>query len=135
MKLKRKLLASKNDIANFVKKTNFNNKLKDVTSKENELNELSKKVKAIPKKGLTKDLIDKLSILDGGKYFSSGIFQNYLVLVSAKKYFIYFSGTTRTELWKSSRMSAESIENITKSESNFSSTFVDHQTLISMDTV
>ena len=74
MKLKRKLLASKNDIANFVKNTNFNNKLKGVTSKENELNELSKKVKAIPKKGLTKDLIDKLSILDGAKYFSSGIF-------------------------------------------------------------
>ena len=74
-------------------------------------------------------MIDKLSILDGAKCFSSGIFQNYLVLVSAKKYFIYFSGTTRTESWKSSRMSAESIENMSKSESNFSPTFVDHHLL------
>ena len=51
-------LASKNDIANFVKKTDFDDKLKklnkNVTSNKtkhvlvgNELNELSKKVKAI----------------------------------------------------------------------------------------
>ena len=40
-------LASKSDIANFVKKTDFDNKLKDVTPNLNELNELSKKVKAI----------------------------------------------------------------------------------------
>ena len=50
-------LASKNDTANFVKKTDFNNKLKDVTSNKNELNELSRKVKAILAKVLTKDLI------------------------------------------------------------------------------
>ena len=31
------------------------------------------------KKGLNKDLINKFSILNGTKYFSSGIFQNYLV--------------------------------------------------------
>ena len=30
--------ANKNAIANIVKKTNFDNKLKDVTSKKNELN-------------------------------------------------------------------------------------------------
>ena len=36
-------LASKSDIANFVKKTDFDNKLKDVTSNKNKLNELSKK--------------------------------------------------------------------------------------------
>ena len=78
-------LASKNDIANFVKKTDFDNKLKDVTSNKNELNELSEKVKAISTTGLTKDLINKLSILNGAKYFSSGIFQNYLVFIPAKK--------------------------------------------------
>ena len=32
-----------------------------------------KKVKAILIKGLTKDLIDKFSILNGAKYFSWGI--------------------------------------------------------------
>ena len=29
------------------------------------------------------------------KYLSSGIFQNYLVFIPAKKYIKYFSGTTR----------------------------------------
>ena len=42
-------LAGKNDIANFVK-TGVDNTLKNVTSIKNELNELSKKVKAISKK-------------------------------------------------------------------------------------
>ena len=42
-RLKQANLGSKSDIANFVKKTNFENKLKDVTSNKNELNELSKK--------------------------------------------------------------------------------------------
>ena len=46
-RLKKASLASKSDIANFVKKTDFDNKLKDVTPNLNELNELSKKVKAI----------------------------------------------------------------------------------------
>ena len=50
----------------------------------NEIN-YQKKVKAILRKGLTKDLINKFSIVNGAKYFSSGIFQNYLVLISAKK--------------------------------------------------
>ena len=71
--LKQENLVSKNDIANFVNKTEFD-KLKGVTSNENELNELSKKVKAISTKGLTKDSINKFSILNGAKYFSSGIF-------------------------------------------------------------
>ena len=42
-----------------------------------------------------KKLIDKFSILNGAKYFSLGIFQNYLVFIPAKKYIKYFSGTTR----------------------------------------
>ena len=61
-------LASKSDIANFVKKADFDDKLKNlnknVTSNktkhvlvENELNELSKKVKVISTQGLTKELI------------------------------------------------------------------------------
>ena len=62
-------LASKNDIANFVEKTNFDDKLKNsnksITSYkaklvlvENELNELSKKVEAILTKGLAEDLVN-----------------------------------------------------------------------------
>ena len=43
---------------------------------ENKLNELSEKVKLISIKGLTKYLINKYSILDGAKYFSSDILQN-----------------------------------------------------------
>ena len=75
-------LASKNDIVNLVKKTDFDNKLKHlnkyVTSNktkhvlvENELNELSEKIKAISAKRLTKDLINGYKILNGAKYFSS----------------------------------------------------------------
>ena len=77
-------LSSKNDFANFVKKTDFDDKLKvinkNVTSiktkhvfVENELDELSKKVKAISVKELTKYLINKY-IFNGVEYVSSGIF-------------------------------------------------------------
>ena len=48
-----------------------------------------KNVKAISTKELTKDLINKSSILNGAKYFSSGIFQNDLVFIPAKKYIRY----------------------------------------------
>ena len=44
-----------------------------------------KQLKKISKKGFGKDLIDKFSILNGAKYFSAGIFQNYLVFLPAKK--------------------------------------------------
>ena len=98
LRLKGANLASKSDIANLIKRTDFDNKLKDVTLKKNELNELLKKVKVISIKGLTKDLkdlIDKFSILNGEKYFSSGIFQNCLVFIPAKKGIKYFHATTR----------------------------------------
>ena len=58
-------------------------------------------------KGLTKGLINKFSILNGAKYFSSGIFQNYLVFIPYKKYIKYFSGTTRINSWKFNGMSEE----------------------------
>ena len=60
--------------------------LKNVTSNKNQLNELSKKVKVISTKGLTKDLINKFSILNGAKLFSLGIFLNYLVFISKIHY-------------------------------------------------
>ena len=83
-------------------KTDLDDKLKNfnknVTSNkhvvvENELNELSEKVKAISAKESTKTLINKYSILNGEKYFYSGILQSYFVFIPAKKYIKYFSGT------------------------------------------
>ena len=62
-------LASKSGIADYVKKTDLN---------KHKLNELSQKVQATSTKRLTKDLINKFGILNEAKYFSSGIFQNYL---------------------------------------------------------
>ena len=49
------------------------------------MNEISYQriVKLISMKGLTKDLINKYKILNGRKYFSSGILQNYSLLVNA----------------------------------------------------
>ena len=74
-------------------------------------------------------MINKFSILNGGKYFSSKIFQNYLVFIPAKKYIKFFIGTTWIDSWKFNGMSEENIENLTKSDSNFAPTFVDHYVL------
>ena len=74
-------------------------------------------------------MINKFSNLDGGKYFSSGIFQNDLVFIPAKKYIRYFSGTTRIDSGKSNGMSEGNIENITKSDNSFAPTFGDHHIL------
>ena len=68
-------------------------------------------------------------MLNEAKCFSSEIFQNYLVSIPAKKYINYFSGTTWIDSWKSIWMSQENIENITKSDSNFASTFIDQNVL------
>ena len=65
---------------NFTKKADFDNKLNDVPPNKKELNELSKKLQQY-EQGLTKDLINNFSILNGTKYFSLGIFQNYLVFI------------------------------------------------------
>ena len=74
-------------------------------------------------------MIDNFSILKGEKYFSSRIFQNYLVFILVIKCIKYFHGTTQIYSWKSNGMSEESIENITKSDSNFAPNFVDHHSL------
>ena len=58
--------------------------------------------------------------------FLKEYFAFYLVLIPAKKYIKYFSGTTRIEFWKSNGMSEENIENITKSDRNFAPNCVDH---------
>ena len=61
------------------------------------------------KKKLRKDLISKFSIPNEAKYFSSGIFQNYLVFIPGKECIRYSSGTTWIESWKSNGMSEENI--------------------------
>ena len=111
----------------------IDNKLKDVTLYKNELNELSKQVKAVSTKVLTKDLVNKFGILNGAKYFCTEILQNYLLLIPTKKYIKYFTSTTWTESWKSNGILEESIENITKSNSNFAPTFVNHHFLPDMN--
>ena len=83
-----------------------------------------KKVKAIPTKRFTKDLINKFSILNEAKYFSSGKFHHYLIFIPAKKNTKYFSVTTRINSWESNGMSEENIEIITKSDSQFVPTFL-----------
>ena len=80
-RLKQANLASKNDIANFVKNNDFDNKLKDVTSNKNELMHY-KKVKAISTKGLTKDFIKNLSIPNGAKYFFRNISKLFSIYTS-----------------------------------------------------
>ena len=74
-------------------------------------------------------MIYKFSIINGTKYFCLEIFQNYLVFIPAKNYIAYFHATTRIYLWKSNAISEESVENITKSDSNFAPIFVDHHSL------
>ena len=100
---------------------------------ENGLNELklneTEKVKAILTKALTKDLTDKFRILNGVKYFSSGIFQNYLVFIPAENYIKYFSFTNWINSSKSNGMSEENIGNVTKSDSNLAPNCVDYYVL------
>ena len=67
-----------------------------------------------------------MSILNGAKIFSLAILQNYLIFITTKIYIKYFIGTTRIESWKSNGMPEESIENIIRSESNFSPTLPSH---------
>ena len=64
--------ASTNYISNFIKKTDFDNKLKDFKLNKNELNKLSKKVQTVSIKESTKDLINKFRKYI--KYFSGTIF-------------------------------------------------------------
>ena len=117
-------MAGKNDIANFVSKTDLDDKLKNLNKKvtsnktkqvpvENELNKPSKKIKAISTKGLIKDLINGSKILNGARYFSSGVLENYLIFLSNKKYFRLFTNTSQVLSRKSKGFSEEIIENIT----------------------
>ena len=75
-----------------MEKTEFDDKLKNIDRKilhtkqdiNKKLEDLAKKVKLISRKGLTENLINKYSILNGAKYFSSDRFQNYLAFLQSK---------------------------------------------------
>ena len=73
--------------------------------------------------------MNKFCILNGSKNLYSQVLQNYLVFIPAKNYIKYFHGTTQIYLRKSNGMSEKNIENITKADSNFASTFADHHVL------
>ena len=75
-------------------------------------NELLEEVKVISAKGLKQDLTNKDSILDGAKYFSSGLLQNYLVFISADKYVERFIGSQPIYSWKSKGIPKEIIKNM-----------------------
>ena len=53
------------------------------------------------------------------KYFFSGIFQNYLVFLPAKKHIRQLSCASQVDSWKSNGISEEDNESITKSTNNF----------------
>ena len=75
-------------------------------------------------------MINKFSIFNGSKCFSSGIFQNYLLVMPAKKHIKYLSSTTQIDSWKYNGMSEENIEIITTSDSNFASNVYEHHLLL-----
>ena len=47
--------------------------------------------KLLSTKGLTEDLLNKYKVLNGAKYFSSGVLPNYLAFTSANICFKFFS--------------------------------------------
>ena len=59
-------------------------------------------------KVLTKDLINKFSILNGARYFFRHISKLFSINTS-QKYIEYFSGTTQIESWKYNGMLEENI--------------------------
>ena len=63
----------------------------------------------MPTKGLTADLINKYSIINGAKYFSIDGLQNYLVFITFSKY-AFISETSKNNSissWQSIGLSEE----------------------------
>ena len=77
-------------------------------------------------------MINKFSIFNEARFFSSGTFCNHLVFISNKKNNKYFNGTRRSNSWNSNEVleeNIENIENITKLDSKFAPAFPDHHLL------
>ena len=83
---------------------------------------IQKKVKMISAKGLTVDLIDKYSILNGEKYFFRNKLQNYFVFITFNIYaFIFETGENdKIYSWKSIELSEEKNINSYEWDTNFS---------------
>ena len=77
----------------------------------------------ISTKGITKNLINKYKICNGAKYFSSEMFQNYLVFISAKKSILNFLVAQLKFIC--GNLKEESIKNITTSDNTFALTLVE----------
>ena len=133
-------LATKDEITDFVKETDFDNKLKKLNKKvtsnnakhvlvESELNEKSEKVELILIKELRKYLVKRYGILIGAKHFSSFVLENYLVFISANNYIVFFSGIPEIYSWKSKRMSEESIKTPPRPDNNFALIFISSYSL------
>ena len=73
----------------------------------------------ISTKGLTADLINKYSILNGAKYFSLNGLQNYLVFISTRRIEFISNNTSNIESWGSTGMLRERIKNPHTSDVNF----------------
>ena len=79
-------------------------------------------------KGLTKDLMNKIGILNGAKFLSSGMFQNCLVFILAKNTLNISVALLR--LIRGNLMECQKkILKTTKSDRNFAPTFLDHHLL------
>ena len=98
-------LPSKNNIADFVKAADFDDKLKklfkNVTLKktkhvivQNELNKLSEKFKLTSAKGLAKSFINNYIIANSWKYFGEKGLQNYFVSQEFSRYLTSKNGKT-----------------------------------------
>ena len=109
----------------------FNKKITSNKAKnkklENDLDELEKEVRTISAKGLTADLINKCSILNGEKPFSSNELQDHLVFISNNSSAKCTKNANNMNLWETKGMSRESIINSYTSASNFSPESTDNK--------
>ena len=91
---------------------------------QNELNKLLRKAELMSTKGLTKDLINKYSIVNGAKYFSSVGLQNYLIFTPPSRYITAFIRANKIYSWISKGISDESIKSPSESGSTFVPEFI-----------
>ena len=94
---------------------------------ENKLDELLEKVQLISTKILTKDLINKCRILNGAKYFSLGILQNYLAFASTNEHI--FSKTQHIYSWKPKGIPEKSIRTPPGSDNTFALSLINNRLL------
>ena len=67
-------------------------------------------------------MINKDKILNDTNYFSSGVLQSYLLLISSEKN-LFFTRTTQIYSWKSKVMPEKKYLKITSADNVFASTF------------